>query len=711
MIAAPNREPVLQRPVRYVKGVGPKIGAALEAAGIRTLEDLVCFFPRTYEDRRSVTTFRNIRPGETVTTTGRVVGSRLRLTAGRRQLLEVTLTDGTGHLTCRWFHFRAGYERLFRAGFRVVLTGTAQAYRGQMEILHPEVEWLPEAGPGPQVPATTSLHYGRIVPVYSEIGGIPTRRLRTILRAALDLAKTELRSALPPTLQREAPMPLPQAVEETHFPPPDRNPQILFARRTPAQERIILEEFFLLSLGLLLRRRASDAAAGHAMTKPGGRGDLLRKALDFSLTGAQERALAEILTDLARPRPMNRLLQGDVGSGKTIVAFLAALRAADNDFQTAFMAPTEILAEQHHRTLGTWAEKTNTQVALLTSGTSTVERQEILEAARSGEVHTLIGTHALIEKAVAFNRLGLIVVDEQHRFGVAQRAELLRKGVQPHVLIMSATPIPRTLAMTLYGDLDVSTLDEMPPGRKPIVTRIVPDGRRARFYTFVNDEVGKGRQAFLVYPLVEDSEKVYLKNAKQMAEEFRTRIFPHLKVGLMHGRMKAEEKDAVMRSFRDGAIQILVATTVIEVGIDVPNATLMVVEHAERFGLAQLHQLRGRVGRGAESSTCLLIVGKEAGPEAAQRLKAMVETQDGFRIAEEDLRIRGPGEFLGLRQSGYPDFHLGNLIEDTALLRRSQEWARRVLATDPALARPEHRFTRERLVARWHGRLELGSIA
>ncbi|MBI2059175.1 MAG: ATP-dependent DNA helicase RecG [Nitrospirae bacterium] len=708
---------MLEKQVRYVRGVGPKIGSIFQKSGIETMADLLYFFPRSYEDRRRITPFSQLRAGEDATTVGRVVHSKLGFLRGGRRVLDVVFSDGTGYLTGRWFQFRAGYEAVFKPGLEMVLIGQVRTFRGRREIIHPGIELISEtAGAVPTSPLGTgsvpSLHFGRLVPVYTEIGGLSSRRIRTIMREALNSAASSVRSALPPALERTERLPaLAPSLEKVHFPAGDDDLVKLLSRRSPCQRRIILEEFYLLGLGLLLRKRSLQKQRGHAFEIQGELAGRAKAGLGFALTAAQERCLGEVTADLRRPVPMHRLLEGDVGSGKTVVAFLAALNAAENEFQTVFMAPTEILAEQHHRTLQAWAGPLKLRVEILTGRMGPQERRRIASDLKSGLCKIVVGTHALIQDRVEFGRLGLVVVDEQHRFGVAQRAILMGKGTSPHVLSMTATPIPRTLAMTLYGDLDVSTLDELPPGRQPVATRVVRESQRARYYKFVHDEVKKGHQAFIVYPLIEESEKLYLKNAVRMAEEFQKRIFPDLRVGLVHGRMKEEDKDKIMRSFGEGRIDILVSTTVVEVGIDVPNATVMVVEHAERFGLSQLHQLRGRVGRGSAPSTCLLVAGGGGvGGDSARRLEIMTRTQNGFEIADEDLRIRGPGEFLGVRQSGIPEFHLGNLVTDVSLLRKARDWADKTLETDSDLSRPEHRETRRILLRKWQGRLELGAV-
>jgi ATP-dependent DNA helicase RecG len=486
--------------------------------------------------------------------------------------------------------------------------------------------------------------------------------------------------------------------------------ELLNLQRSEGHRRIIFDEFFFLELGMALKRRGMALEPGISFRGEGTLSQRLLNLLSFQLTKSQQRVWDEIREDLGRAHPMNRLIQGDVGSGKTVVALLACLYVIECGYQAAIMAPTEVLSEQHYLNLHRWVEPLGVQVALLTSSIKGSEKEDLYERIKKGEVQLVIGTHAVIQEAVEFHQLGLAIIDEQHKFGVVQRGLLKKKGENPDVLVMTATPIPRTLAMTIYGDLDVSLIDEMPPGRMPVETRVYPESARARVYRILEEEVRKGRQVFIVYPLVEESEKLQLRDATRMAEQLQEEVFPEFRIGLLHGRMKSEEKEAIMMEFKVGKIQILVATTVIEVGIDIPNASVMVVEHAERFGLSQLHQLRGRIGRGRYPSKCVLLAQYRSSQEAKIRLRAMERTTDGFQIAEEDLGLRGPGEFFGTRQSGLPDFRVAHILRDAPILVEARKEAFRLVGEDPALIQPSHSALKNVLVRRWKGRLELATI-
>ncbi|MBI3327059.1 MAG: ATP-dependent DNA helicase RecG, partial [Nitrospinae bacterium] len=524
---------------------------------------------------------------------------------------------------------------------------------------------------GPSVASGSDpLHVGRIVPVYPTTEGMHQKTLRTIMKRVVDAYADSIPDCLPMPLQAHLRLvPVAQALQGVHFPSPGGDLEALNSWSSPEHRRLIFEEFFLLELGLALRHRETTREE-RARTYLG-TGELagrLRARLPFQLTRAQERVLGEVSEDMRRPHPMNRLLQGDVGSGKTIVALLAMLLALESGFQAAIMAPTEILAEQHYLMMQRLMEPLGVRAALLTSGVKGGKRRKMLQAIAAGEIHLLVGTHALIQEGVVFESLGLAVIDEQHRFGVLQRATLKNKGYRPDVLVMTATPIPRTLAMTVYGDLDVSVIDELPPGRLPVITKLYYESRRSEAYSLIRRELQRGRQVYVVYPLIEESEKVDLRAATEMAGHLRHEVFPDFRVGLLHGRLKSDEKAQIMRTFVSGELQVLVSTTVIEVGMDVPNATVMLVEHAERFGLAQLHQLRGRVGRDIHQAWCFLMAGFPMSEEAKQRLHALTESHDGFVIAEKDLEIRGPGEFLGTRQSGLPELRVAHIIRDQRVL-------------------------------------------
>ncbi|MBI5442356.1 MAG: ATP-dependent DNA helicase RecG [Deltaproteobacteria bacterium] len=690
----------LSAPLSTVRGVGPKVAERLARKGLRTTGDALTFLPLRYEDRTRSLPLSHLVPGEWATFSGTLVSLGVRDYA-RRRVLEGVLRDGSGFLTLKWFRGNfAWLQKGLPVGARVTGSGPVRAFLGRKEVHHPELEVLDEdEEPGP----------GRVVPVYSEVEGLHPRALRRILESAVGPASAAVVDLIPPDRAGRLGLPsLAESYREVHFPSaggPELEKRLARFRRA-----IVLEEFFLLQLGLLLKKAGAGPRAGIAFRPDFRLVKALLKSLPFELTAAQRRVLGEIRRDMEDPRPMHRLLQGDVGSGKTLVALLSALMAVESGCQAALMAPTEILAEQHAATLRRLCSSVPVRVGLLTSSVGRAEREETLAGLGSGELQLAVGTHALIQDHVGFRRLGLVVIDEQHRFGVRHRAGLVRKGENPDLLVMTATPIPRSLSMTVYGDLDLSVIDELPPGRQAISTRVARERDRRRVYDFVLGELARGRQAYVVYPLVEESEKVDLLAATTMAERLAQEVFAGRTVGLLHGRLKPEEKEAVMAAFAGGRIDVLVATTVIEVGIDVSNATVMVVEHAERFGLAQLHQLRGRVGRGSERSYCVLLAGEHLSRDGWERLKILGQTRDGFRIAEEDLRIRGPGDFLGTRQSGLPEFQVANILRDGPLLEEARDLAREVLREDPGLTAPENAALRRALLDRWQGRLGLAQV-
>jgi len=695
----------LSTPARYVRGVGPRISALLEKKGLATVEDLLYFLPRRYEDRREIRKIAAAIFGRRETVVGKVTAAGFRQ-YGRRRIFEAAVEDGTGTLLCKWFQGGSAYlKRVFREGGTVILTGEVRGFLGGKEMIHPDYEVIDEEE------GTDSLHFRRIVPVYSETEGLYQKVLRRILAEVLEEYAGHLISPIPSFILQNRRLPaMAEAVREVHFPGPESDPDDLNRFASPAHRRLIYDEFFFLQLGMALRRRGQAIEKGIAFRTGGPLVKRFLNGLPFRLTMAQKKVLGEIAGDMERPHRMNRLLQGDVGSGKTVVAFAAVVAACENGFQGVFMAPTEILARQHFCNIERWAGDLGLRAGFLSGGRKGNDRTETLEAIARGEVQVVVGTHALIQEGVEYRRLGMVVIDEQHRFGVLQRATLRDKGGNPDVLVMTATPIPRTLAMTVYGDLDVSVLDEMPPGKKPVDTRVVYEHHRARVYDAIRREIRKGNQAFIVYPLVEESEALDLKDATRMAGHLQAEIFPEYRVGLITGRMKGSDKDSVMADFAAGSIHILVSTTVIEVGIDIPEASVMVIEHAERFGLSQLHQLRGRVGRGEAESLCILLAGHAGSADARRRLRVMEETRDGFRIAEEDLAIRGPGEFLGTRQSGLPDFRVADIVRDGRILAEARADAFALAERDPALARPEHALLKEVLLKRWHGRLELARV-
>lgn len=668
-----------------------------------SVADLLSYLPFRYEDRTHLAKIAELRENVATTIEAeiRVLGS-YRVKGGRLQIFEFAAMDDTGQIRALWWN-QVYLEKYFQRGQRVYLYGVwKRGRRGVFEIVNPDYELV-----ATDEDDTASIHTGRCVPVYRKLGSFRTRQLRSIVSRVLDrLPAPSLADALPKeVVDRHRLMPRGQALHEVHF-PSDGGALEAFARfSSPAQRRLIFEEFFWLSLAIGLKREKRIAQTKGTVIEIDDRiRRICRSILPFKLTGAQRQVLKEIASDLQAPRPMHRLLQGDVGSGKTIVALLAMVLAIENGYQTALMAPTEILAEQHARTVKRWLAGTPYRVELLTSGVTAAKRRQLREALSSGELDLAIGTHALIQEGVTFHRLGLAVIDEQHRFGVMQRAELTKRGYNPDVLVMTATPIPRSLAMTLYGDLDVSVIDELPPGRQPVITRVRDERARASIYEFLVKQIEKGRQIYVVCPLVEESDPARrddLKNATEMAGKLQHGPFRGYSVGLLHGRMKAAEKEAVMQHFAAGEIQVLVSTTVIEVGVDVPNASVMLIEHAERFGLSQLHQLRGRVGRGSEKSYCILLAGESQSEEARERLAVMEKTNDGFVIAEKDLELRGPGDLLGVRQHGTPLLRIANLARDQKLLesaKREVEFllsskrnSREVLALEEQVrSRPEY---------------------
>jgi ATP-dependent DNA helicase RecG len=647
-------------------------------------------------------TIAEARPGEEATCAAEIVAvGETRAGRRRRRILEARVSDGSAVLTLTWFHQIPFFSSKLKVGQRVVLHGRLETGYGRRQMIHPELEIL----------EGDEDELGRVVPIYEKPTEMSVGAMRKIVHAALAEVGDRMPSVLPPEVaQRRGLVDLTMALREVHEPTKQSDVAALNERRSRAHRSIVFDEMFFLELGMLLRKHAVAEEAGISFRPGGALSARLRASLPFRLTGAQERVLQEIATDMAAPHPMNRLVQGDVGSGKTIVAVLAALGAIECGYQVAIMAPTEILAEQHHSTVSKWLEPLDMSAELLTGKLAARRRQEIYSRISSGDVPLLVGTHAIIQEGVTFARLGLGIVDEQHRFGVLQRKALRGLGENPDILLMTATPIPRTLAMTLYGDLDLSFLDELPPGRQTIATRVVREGDREQMYGRVRAELDHGRQAFLVFPLVEESEKSDLRSATSMASELAAGPFRGYRLALLHGQMKADEKDAVMRRFQAGDHQLLVATTVIEVGIDVPNATVMVVDHAEQFGLAQLHQLRGRVGRGGDRSFCFLISTGRAGPQGYDRLKLLERETSGSKIAEADLELRGPGEMLGLKQSGLPEFRAANLVRDARILEEARRDAEYVLRLDPLLRLAESLPLRQVLEHRWKGRLELARV-
>jgi len=702
--AETHLEYFLDAPVSSLPGVGPRTAALFSRKNLHTIEDLLYFIPRCYEDRRIISMIAGTVPGKRQIIVGRVARADMHF-YGRRRIFEAIVEDASGAIKAKWFKGRESYLRnAFKPEARVILAGEIVGFPFEREIIHPDFEILNDN-------EDHLLHFKRIVPVYSETEGLPQKTIRRILWNTVRDVAPSIQSPIPRWISKKRSlMDLDRAIRMVHFPDHDQNIDLYQQIRSDAHRRLIYEELFFLQLGMALRKKERGLEPGISFDVNHETVAQFFNNLPFSLTNAQRRVIDEIKKDMASNVPMNRLLQGDVGSGKTVVAMFAMVVACAGGYQAAMMVPTEILAEQHFRNISGLAQKIGIRCELLTGSLKTPEKNEIIKAIQSGQAQLIIGTHSLIQEKVAFFNLGLAVIDEQHRFGVLQRATLRKKGPLPDVLIMTATPIPRTLAMTAYGDLDVSVIDELPPGKIAPKTKVYPESQRARVYEIIHRQAVKGNQVFIIYPLVEISQSLDLKDAVRMAEHLQRDVFPDLKIGLVHGRMKGKEKEEIMDEFAKKRINILVATTVIEVGIDIPAASLIVIEHAERFGLSQLHQLRGRVGRGDAQSYCILLVWKTASENARKRLRIMEETADGFRIAEEDLSIRGPGEFLGVRQSGLPDFRIANLARDGLILSEARQDALSIINDDPRLESPANMNLREELIRRWKGRLELGRI-
>jgi ATP-dependent DNA helicase RecG len=683
----PGADDLLLQPVTDVKGVGPRLAQHLRAKGLATVEDLLFNLPLGYLDQRGGIQICQLRPGNYVSFVAKVLSAG-EIRYRRRKIYEAILSDGTGTITARWFRYGRWLSQRFH-GLKghIRVSGVLRVFGGKLEIHHPELE---------DVDTQREEDSGGIVPRYSAIPSVGPKVYRRIMKEVVDRFVPQVEETLPDAVRDYLNLlDLRTALREVHF-PSAISESSGDGSLSPGLRRLIFEELFFLELLIIRSRETLSREQGHPMVLDE---DFLRrvgKLLPFSLTRAQKRVMREIAADLAETRPMNRLVQGDVGCGKTVIALLAALIAIDNGYQAAVMAPTEILAHQHFLNLQTYAQALGVSLVLLTSKLKSKTKQASTTAIASGEARLVIGTQALIQEHVSFRRLGLIIIDEQHRFGVLQRMALRQKGGSPHVLVMTATPIPRTLAMTAYGDLDVSTIDELPPGRAPVVTQVIQAEQRTKAYELLRREFSQGHQAYIIYPLVEESERSDLKDVSTMAEHLQEKVFPDIPLAMLHGRMSAEEKQTVMAAFANKQIQLLVATTVIEVGIDVPEATVMVVEHPERFGLAQLHQLRGRVGRGDHRSYCLLLHEKGS-LETRQRLAIMEQTNDGFLIAEEDLRFRGPGDLIGLQQAGFADLKLANLLRDASILEEARRAALALVRKDPNLSKAAHTEIRAKI--------------
>jgi ATP-dependent DNA helicase RecG len=705
----------LQTPLRFIKGIGPKRAEQLAGFGLRTVEDLLYHLPFRYEDRRTVKKISEAVIGQNESFSGTVLGVQKKYNPRRRtQLMTAQLADASGIIGLIWFHAPAYVADRLKPGQQLLVYGRVETgLRGQRQITHPDLEVL-------DTDATPDLE--KLVPVYEHPEGVPLSLMRKWISEALLAYGRQLISHLPAmVMTRHHLLDLSTAMNQLHQPSTKMNVAALNSFSSPAHRSIIFDELFYLQLGLALRKRRAVTSRG--INVPASAGPLTQKMLSllpFQLTGAQTRVLAEIARDMESSLVMQRLVQGDVGSGKTMVAWFSSLLVIDNGFQAVWMAPTELLAEQHFRSLQPHVENLGICAKLITGSLAARERRAALAEIAAGDVRLIIGTHALIQDGVEVPRMALGVIDEQHRFGVAQRLSLqqIRRQSssnsltdQPHMLLMSATPIPRSLAMVLYGDMDVSAIDQMPPGRVPVTTKVFRETQRKQVYALVLEQLRADHQAFIVYPLVEASEQLeHVRDATQMAEKMRQSVFKDFGVGLVHGRMKAAERDAVMQSFIEGIIRVLVATTVIEVGIDIPNATVVVIEHAERFGLSQLHQLRGRVGRGIAPGYCLLVNRAAKSGAAGERLRVMERETDGFKIAEADLALRGPGEFLGTKQSGLGDFRLASLARDVRLLTDARSEAQAWLDKDPELETHESQQMQRILLQRWGQRLQLGAV-
>jgi ATP-dependent DNA helicase RecG len=700
-----NSISLLTDSIQYVKGVGPKRAELFKRLGINTVEDALTHLPRRYEDRGNLRKISQIKFGEIETISGIVKAAGINVTTRKRmKIFELVVGDGTGIITAKWFN-QPYMKNVFKIGQKVILNGKVKMnnyYGYGAEIDNPEYEIIDDD-------ADMLLHTGRIVPIYPETSGITSRQIRVIIKTILDTHQSQINDYLPSNiLEQNKLMPLSAAFSEIHFPEAEKDIALLNSGMSEMHRRLAFDEFFFLELGLALRKKDIEKEKREALKINGELTKQLIDSLPFKLTSAQVRVIDEIKGDLTSPHPMNRLIQGDVGCGKTLVALSAMLMAIENGFQTAIMAPTEILAEQHYLNIKSLINKLSLRVVLLTSSR---KDKEDIKAVEDGDASIIIGTHALIQDDIKFKRLGLAVIDEQHKFGVTQRGAIKKKGYNLDILIMTATPIPRTLAMSVYGDLDISIIDELPPGRTPIKTMKFYKSHRPEAFKLVEKEIIQGRQCYVIYPLIEESEKVDLKAATEMAEHLKKDIFPEYNLGLLHGRIKTEEKEKIMKDFKEGIINILVSTTVIEVGIDVPNASVMMIEHAERFGLAQLHQLRGRVGRGQYQSYCLLMAEYPLSDDAKRRLDIMVKTNNGFDIADEDLNIRGPGEFFGTRQSGLPELKNTNILRDVKILEAARREAFDLIKKDPLLSMPEHICLRIVLKQKWLEKLEMGTIS
>ncbi len=684
-------------PIQYIKGVGPQRVKLLNNLGIKTAENALYYLPYRYEDRKNIKKISRLTYGCLETVLGKVVSADvIKLPRSNRKIFELTVSDGSGLVKGKWFN-QPYMKKNFEVGQDVILSGIVKRnpYWGiGFEFENPEYEFMTDG-------EDNFIHTARVVPIYRTTAGLSVRQLRTIMYNTINTCINDVTDTLPSDIISRNNLPeFKESIQKAHFPEGEIDIEALNRGASIYQQRLSFDELFKFELGLSVIKKGKETEKGIAFNSKGLLVKKLLEMLPFKLTSAQQRVFNEILNDMRQPKTMNRLIQGDVGCGKTVIAIMAMLVAAECGYQSALMAPTEILAEQHYINIHRILEDIGLKICLITGST----KKRPLEDITAGRAHIVIGTHALIQEGIEFKKLGLAIIDEQHRFGVMQRALLRKKAVNPDVLVMTATPIPRTLAMTLYGDLDYSVIDELPPQRKPIVTRLFYESQKPYVYDAISKETKNGRQVYVIYPVIEESDKTSLKSAIMGADALK-KIFHDLKIGLIHGRMKPQEREAVMSAFRNGEIDLLVSTTVIEVGVDVPNASMMLIVHAERFGLSQLHQLRGRVGRGSSQSYCFLLAYYPISDDAKQRLDVMVKSNDGFRIAEEDLSIRGPGEFFGTRQSGMPDLKVANIVRDARLLEVARKEAFDLIERDSGLnSLPE---LKKVVGGFWKGRIEL----
>ena len=688
--------------IQYIKGIGPKRAAVLDKSGLNSFWDLLEFFPRRYLDRSLILPLNNLSSDTEVTVIGKIEAAGIR--RSRKPVYYLVISDGKGLLEAVWFNYVSQYKTMFKVGEWISLSGKVKFYRG-FQMVHPDYDKLGDGD------FENLINTGKIIPIYpgSEAFkkvGLNSYTFRKIFYSILSVYIQEIEEVLPENIIRQYNyLSRQESFRNIHAP-------VTPEKLDRSISRFKYEEFFFIQLMLALQKKHINRdEPGYAFEKTSIKLEKLYHQLPFNMTTAQKRVVKELRSDMRRPHPMNRILQGDVGSGKTLVAMMAMLIGIDNGYQVALMVPTEVLAEQHYYTISKFFNQLQVKVVLLTGSTPVSERKLILEQINSRESLVIIGTHALIQENITFSKLGLVIIDEQHRFGVMQRSILVEKGIKAHILMMTATPIPRTLALTIYGNLDVSVLDEMPPNRLPVQTYWRFEDKEESINTFITERVEKGEQAFIVYPLVEESEKIDLKAATESYNHYRTGKFAGFKTALLHGKMKSEEKDKIMQDFSNGEIDILFSTTVIEVGVDVPNATIMVVEHAERFGLSQLHQLRGRVGRGLKKSYCILKTSYKLSETAQKRLQIMTETSDGFQIAEEDLRLRGWGDFFGTRQSGLPEFRIANPVLDHNLLQTARKDAFRIVEDDPHLRKEENYQLKEYFISRYKEKVKYFNIS